>query len=61
MVYYYVMREVKLSKWWKTKSAKAAWARAKAKKRASLEKFLAARRAKQEQLRMDVENWKVVE
>jgi len=56
-----VRTENKLSKWWKTPSAKAAWARAKAKKRASLEKFLAARKAKQEALRLAVENWKEVE
>jgi hypothetical protein len=55
------VKEIKLSKWWKTKSAKAAWGRAKARKRASLEKFLTTRKAKMEQLRKDVENWKVME
>jgi len=57
----YIVKEIKLSKWWKTKSAKAAWGRAKARKRASLEKFLTTRKAKMEQLRKDVENWKVME
>jgi len=54
------MTNRQLSKWWKTPSAKAAWRRAKARKRASLEKFLRARKEKQEALRSEVENWIVV-
>lgn len=37
-----------LSKWWKTKSCRDAFKRAKARKRASLDKFLKARKAKLE-------------
>jgi len=49
-----------LSKWWKTKSAKAAMRRAKAKKQESLQRFLKSHREKQEALRREVEQWKVV-
>jgi hypothetical protein len=50
---------VLLSKWWKTKSARAAWRRAKERKRASLQKFLKARAEKQAELRRAVEEWDV--
>jgi hypothetical protein len=60
-VLYCSMVSGQLSKWWRTPSAQAAMARAKAKKRAGLDKFLKSHKAKQDKLRRDAENWKVVE
>jgi len=50
-----------LSKWWRTPSARAAIKRAKLKKRESLNRFLKSRKEKQEAMKREVENWKVVE
>jgi hypothetical protein len=50
-----------LSKWWQSASAQAAMKRAKLKKQESLQRFLKARREKQEALKREVEQWKVVE
>jgi hypothetical protein len=49
-----------LSKWWRTPSARAAMRRAKEKKRASLNKFLASLKEKREKIQRDVDEWKVV-
>jgi hypothetical protein len=56
----YGMQTTQLSKWWKTPSAQAAWDRAKQRKRESLQRFLTSRKEKQEALKREVENWKVV-
>lgn len=49
-----------LSKWWKTKSARDAFKRAKAKKQESLQRFLKSYQEKREAQRREVEQWKVV-
>jgi hypothetical protein len=54
------MREIMLSKWWKTPSAKAAIKRATlARKKASYQR-IAALKAKKQQLQKEVNEWKVV-
>lgn len=49
-----------LSKWWRTPSAQAAMARAKAKKRESLNKFLTSLKQKRDQIAREAMEWKVV-
>lgn len=64
LVYYCAMRvgyTGQLSKWWKTPSAQAAMARAKAKKRASLNKFLTSLKEKREKIAREAMEWEVVE
>jgi hypothetical protein len=55
------MTNVKLSKWWKTPSAKAAFRRAEEAKRQRIAKVRATFKAKQNALAKAVNNWKVVE
>lgn len=66
MIYYIVTGkkmngQVPLSKWWTTPSAQAAMARAKAKKRAGLEKFLTSLKDKRERIAREAMEWETVE
>jgi hypothetical protein len=54
------VNNTQLSKWWQSPSAQAALGRARFKKKEKLAQFLAAVKAKQDKLRLEVENWKDV-
>jgi hypothetical protein len=49
-----------LSHWWRTPSAQAAMARAKQKKRESLNKFLTSLKDKKERIAREAMDWEVV-
>ena len=57
LVYYHMTKQIMLSKWWKTPSAKAAFRRVAAEKRAKgkllVARFAAAKKAKARAMQLD--------